>query len=200
MTLGKGWGDDMETIPVILENKKIRRKRHNGEWWFAVEDVCAMLMEGPDGGACWRNLKRRLAKEGCEVETLCHALEFPASDGTGRQADCVTLEGIFRLVQSVATPKAESLKRWLAQVGRIEKKPQGYRTDTASIFALLEEAAAVAIACRKDDRSETQRGDGGDVARKAARLARKAKVRLDGEVGGEMKAVKAMSQREALHE
>lgn len=159
-----------------------------------------MLMDRTDGGACWRKLKRSLEKEGCDVEALCQALELPVSDGTGQQADCVTIEGVFRIVQSVYTPRAEVFKRWLARVGREEMRSQGYRTDTDSIFALLEDAAVVAIACQKKDRGETRRGDGGDIAQKAVRLVRKAKVKLDWEVGGEMKAVKAMNQREALHE
>jgi len=54
----------METLPMVLENNNIRRKRHDGQWWFAVEDVCGMLMDSPDDKGCWRQLKQRLAKEG----------------------------------------------------------------------------------------------------------------------------------------
>lgn len=132
-------------MSMDLCDRRIRRKQHEGEWWFAVEDVCGMLMDNPKGKECWRKLKQRLEKEGCDVWELCHALEFPAADGIGRQIDCVTLEGVFRIVQSVVTPKAEVFKRWLAEVGRGERKPQGIKTGLDSIFTLLgEEVAAIA--------------------------------------------------------
>lgn len=83
------------SLPVALGTRRIRRKRHEGEWWFAVEDLCGALMDSPDGAGCWRKLKWRLAKEGCEVGTLCHGLVLSAADGTARQVECVTLEGVF---------------------------------------------------------------------------------------------------------
>jgi len=134
----------METSLALLDEMKIRRTLHNNEWWFAVEEACGMLMDSPDGGACWRKLKRRLGKEGCDVGALCQGLALPVADGTERQTDCATLEGVFRIVQSVATPKAEVVKRWLAEIGRGGGKTQGYRTDLDSIFALLgDEVAAI---------------------------------------------------------
>jgi len=145
------------TIPAVPGNRRIRGKRHEGEWWFAVEDVCGVLMDSLDGKECWRKLKRRLEKEGCEVGTLCHGLALPAADGRGWPTDCVTLEGVFRIVQSVATPKAEVFKRWLAEVGRRKKRPQGYGTDLDSVFALLGEEVADKFG-GQDIHSPTSRG------------------------------------------
>lgn len=82
--------------------------------------------------------------------TLCHALGFPAIDGTVRYVDCVTIEGIFRIVQSISSPKAEVFKRWLAEAGRVRKKRQGGKTDLDSIFSMLGEAATVEIARKRD--------------------------------------------------
>lgn len=135
-------------FPEDFEGDRVRRVRHGGEWWFAVEDVVGMLLDTSDGGGCWRKLKQRLESEGCEVGTLCHGLQVPAPDGTVRRRDCITLEGVFRIVQSIASPKAEVLKRWLAQAGQEEKNRQGYKTDLDTIYAMLSEAATAAIACR----------------------------------------------------
>lgn len=140
--------EEVEMLPVIFERRKVRRVCHDGERWFAVEDVCAMLMDKPDGLECWRRLRQHLEAEGCEIGTLCHALEMPAPGGTTLRAECVTLEGVFRIVQSISSPRAEVFKRWLAQAGREEMWPQGHRTDTASIFALLDETVAARIAER----------------------------------------------------
>ncbi len=70
-----------------------------------------------DSGAYWRKLKQRLKEEGSEVVTICHALKLKAPDGKMRQTDCANTEGIFRLIQSIPSPKAEPFKRWLAKVG-----------------------------------------------------------------------------------
>jgi DNA-damage-inducible protein D len=80
-------------------------------------DVCAILTESADPGAYWRKLKQRLKKEGSEVVTFCHGLKLVAPDGKFRKTDCANTEGIFRIVQSIPSPKAEPFKRWLAKVG-----------------------------------------------------------------------------------
>lgn len=161
----------METSLALFDEMKIRRTLHNGEWWFAVEDVCGTLMDGPDGGSSWWKLKQSLRAEGCEVVTLCHALGFPAIDGTVRHVDCVTIEGIFRVVQSIFSPKAEVFKRWLAEVGRVRQKRQGSKTDLDSIFAMLGEAATTEIARKRDARgfaeNKVAAGKGGGIAEEA---------------------------------
>ena len=107
----------METKLVVFKDKKIRRILHNNEWWFSVVDVCGALTDSPDAGSYWRKLKQRLKAEGSEVVTICHGLKLPAPDGKMRQTDCANTEGIFRIIQSIPSPKAEPFKRWLAKVG-----------------------------------------------------------------------------------
>lgn len=107
----------MGTKISIFKGKQIRKTLYVNEWWFSVVDVCAVLMNSPDAGAYWRKLKQRLKEEGSEVVTLCHGLKLPAPDGKLRETDCANTEGIFRIIQSIPSPKAEPFKRWLAKVG-----------------------------------------------------------------------------------
>jgi DNA-damage-inducible protein D len=102
---------------AIFKGKKIRRTLFNGEWWFSVVDVCEALTESVDAGAYWRKLKQRLTEEGSEIVTICHGLKLEASDGKKYETDCANTEGIFRIIQSIPSPKAETFKRWLAKVG-----------------------------------------------------------------------------------
>ena len=111
--------NEAETIHklVVFKGKQIRRSIHNDEWWFSVVDVCGALTGSPDSGAYWRKLKQRLKQEGSEVVTICHGLKLIAPDGKMRETDCANTEGIFRIIQSIPSPKAEPFKRWLARVG-----------------------------------------------------------------------------------
>lgn len=102
---------------VIFQEKSIRRAWRAEEWWFSVVDVCGVLTESPDAGAYWRKLKQRLSAEGSEVVTFCHGLKLEAPDGKQRVTDCANTEGLFRIIQSIPSPRAEPFKRWLAQVG-----------------------------------------------------------------------------------
>ncbi len=108
----------METTKIaVFKGKGIRKTIHKNEWWFSVVDVCAALTESPDAGAYWRKLKQRLKEQGCEVVTFCHGLKLEAPDGKMRDTDCANTEGIFRIIQSIPSPKAEPFKLWLARVG-----------------------------------------------------------------------------------
>jgi hypothetical protein len=109
--------DGPENHLVVFQERGIRRTWHKEEWWFSVVDVCAVLTESPDPGAYWRKLKQRLGAEGSEVVTFCHGLKLEAPDGKQRATDCANTEGLFRIVQSIPSPRAEPFKRWLAQVG-----------------------------------------------------------------------------------
>ena len=102
---------------VVFGTKEIRRIWHNDEWWFSVVDVCGILTESRDSGAYWRKLKQRLKIEGSEVVTNCHGLKLVASDGKKYRTDCANTETMFRVIQSIPSPKAEPFKRWLAKVG-----------------------------------------------------------------------------------
>ena len=108
----------METTKIALfKGRKIRKTLHKNEWWFSVVDICEALVDSIDSGAYWRKLKQRLTEEGNEVVTFCHGLKLPAPDGKMRETDCANTEGIFRIIQSIPSPKAEPFKRWLAKVG-----------------------------------------------------------------------------------
>ena len=108
----------MEIIKIALfKGRKIRKTLNNNEWWFSVADVCGALTDSLDSGAYWRKLKQRLLGEGSEVVTFCHGLKLEASDGKKYETDCANTEGIFRIIQSIPSLKAEPFKRWLAKVG-----------------------------------------------------------------------------------
>ncbi|PQA76157.1 Bro-N domain-containing protein [Rhodoferax sp. TS-BS-61-7] len=102
---------------AVFQESSIRRVWHNDEWWFSVVDVCAILTASPDAGAYWRKLKQRLNAEGGQPVTFCHGLKLQAPDGKQRVTDCANTEGLFRIIQTIPSPKAEPFKRWLAQVG-----------------------------------------------------------------------------------
>ena len=107
----------MKNKLIAFENKKIRRIWHEDQWWFSVVDVVAVLTDSKDAGSYCRKLKQRLKAEGSEVVTNCHALKLEASDGKKYATDCANTEIMFRIIQSIPSPKAEPFKRWLAKVG-----------------------------------------------------------------------------------
>ena len=86
------------------------------EWYFSVVDVCRVLTDSRDAQAYWRKLKQRLREEGNETVTNCHALKMLAADGKKRLTDVATTEQMFRIIQSIPSPKAETFKQWMAQV------------------------------------------------------------------------------------
>ena len=102
---------------AIFKGKKIRKTLFLKEWCFSVVDICGSITDSPDAGAYWRKLKQRLSEEGNEVVTFCHGLKLEAPDGKKYETDCANTEGIFRIIQSIPSPKVEPLKRWLAKVG-----------------------------------------------------------------------------------
>ncbi|MBU1753776.1 Bro-N domain-containing protein, partial [bacterium] len=109
-----------ETKIALFKGRKIRKTIHNGEWWFSVVDVVQALTDQADdlmARKYWNKLSQRLRDEGSEVVTNCHRLKLPAPDGKMRETDCANTEGIFRIIQSIPSPKAEPFKRWLAKVG-----------------------------------------------------------------------------------
>jgi hypothetical protein len=101
----------------VFKGREVRRTLNNDEWWFSVVDVCGVLTDSADAGAYWRKLKQRLKKEGSEVVTNCHGLKLEAADGKRYLTDCANTETMFRIIQTIPSPKAEPFKRWLAKVG-----------------------------------------------------------------------------------
>jgi BRO family, N-terminal domain len=102
----------------IFENKKVRSlwDAEQEKWYISIVDVVAILTDSIDPTAYWRKLKQRLKEEGNETVTNCHGLKMLAPDGKMRMTDVADTEQLFRLIQSIPSPKAEPFKLWLAQV------------------------------------------------------------------------------------
>jgi hypothetical protein len=108
-----------ETAIKLFNQKQVRCHwdDEKEKWYFSIVDVVEVLTESVDAGAYWRKLKERLKKEGNETVTSCHSLKMIAADGKMRFTDVADTEQLFRLIQSVPSPKAEPFKIWLARVG-----------------------------------------------------------------------------------
>ncbi|MFM1602252.1 Bro-N domain-containing protein [Helcococcus ovis] len=104
----------------LYENKEIRSvwDEEKEEWYFSVVDVVRVLTESENPQVYWRVLKKRLKEEGNETVTNCNALKMKAADGKMRLTDVADMQGIFRIIQSIPSPKAEPFKLWLAEVGK----------------------------------------------------------------------------------
>lgn len=109
-----------ETAIKLFSGKQIRTHWDDEleKWYFSIVDVIGILTESVDQQAYWRKLKQRLKEEGNETVTNCHALKMQAADGKMRLTDVADTEQLFRLIQSIPSPKAEPFKLWLAKVGR----------------------------------------------------------------------------------
>ncbi|MDZ4329440.1 MAG: Bro-N domain-containing protein [Flavobacterium sp.] len=107
-----------QTDIKIFEDKKVRTlwDAENEKWYLSIVDVIAVLTDSPNPQVYWRVLKKRLKDEGNETVTNCNALKMPAPDGKMRLTDVADTEQLFRLIQSIPSPKAEPFKQWLAQV------------------------------------------------------------------------------------
>ncbi|OQX24871.1 MAG: phage antirepressor protein [Desulfobacteraceae bacterium IS3] len=103
---------------VVFESKKIRRIWHNEEWYFSVTDVVGVLTDSVNPRDYWFKMKSREKSEsGIELSTICLQLKLESADGKKYATDCANTAGMFRIIQSVPSPKAEPFKQWLAKVG-----------------------------------------------------------------------------------
>ena len=102
----------------LFEERKVRTiwDDEQEKWYFSIIDVVAVLTESADPQGYWRKLKQRLKTEGNQTVTNCHAFKMKAADGKMRLTDVADQEQLFRLIQSVPSPKAEPFKQWMAQV------------------------------------------------------------------------------------
>ena len=107
-----------QEIVKIFGDRKIRSVWDDEaeKWYFSIVDVVAVLTESKDPLAYWRKLKQRLKAEGNETVTNCHGLKLRAADGKMRMTDVADQEQLFRLIQSIPSPKAEPFKMWMAKV------------------------------------------------------------------------------------
>ena len=109
----------IETISNLFEGKEIRSiwDTEKEEYYFSVVDVVAALTDSPEPRKYWSVLKSRLKKEGSELTTKCSQLKMLAPDGKMRLRDAMITADIFRLIESIPSPKAEPFKMWLANLG-----------------------------------------------------------------------------------
>ncbi|HSW71334.1 MAG TPA: Bro-N domain-containing protein [Gammaproteobacteria bacterium] len=103
----------------IFQGKKIRRAFFENEWWFSVIDVIAFLTDSKNARDYWHKMKiREKNTSDTELSTNCRQFKLTAPDGKQRETDCANTEGMFRIIQSIPSPKAEPFKTWLAKVGK----------------------------------------------------------------------------------
>lgn len=102
----------------LFQEKRIRTlwDEEQEKWYFSIVDVVEVLTDSKDPTAYWRKLKQRLKADGNETVTNCHGLKMRAADGRMRLTDVADTEQLFRLIQSIPSPKAEPFKQWMASV------------------------------------------------------------------------------------
>ena len=109
---------EITTKIAIFKGKKVRKSIHNNEWWFSIIDIVEALTGTERPRKYWNDLKRKLVEEGYfEVSEKIGQLKLLANDGKKYLTDCANTEIVFRIIQSIPSPKAEPFKRWLARVG-----------------------------------------------------------------------------------
>ena len=110
----------MDNQIKLFEGNQIRSIWDNEreEWYFSIIDIVGVLTESENPRKYWSVLKTRLKKEGNELATICSQLKMKATDGKMRSTDVADMQGVFRIIQSIPSPKAEPFKMWLAEVGK----------------------------------------------------------------------------------
>ena len=108
------------TLSKTFEDKKIRTvwNQDEGKYYISVVDIVSALTESDNPQVYWRVMKKRLKDEGNETVTNCNALKLKAPDGKMRLTDVVDIEGMFRIIESIPSKKAEPIKLWLAHLGK----------------------------------------------------------------------------------
>ncbi len=109
----------MQTTQIALfKGKNIRKTLHENEWWFSVVDIVEALTDSAKPSVYWSAMKARVhSEDGIQLSTNCRQLKLESSDGKRYETDCANTEDVFRIIQSIPSPKAEPFKRWLAKVG-----------------------------------------------------------------------------------
>ncbi len=118
MVLGKyTMSTEKDKELAVFEGKRVRKTLHEGEWWFVVEDVVLALIESRDPKQYIQRMKQRDPELGKGWVQIVHTLSI-RTEGGAQKLNCANAEGIFRLIQSIPSPKAEPFKRWLARIGK----------------------------------------------------------------------------------
>jgi prophage antirepressor-like protein len=104
----------------LFEEKKVRTvwDDETEEWYFSIVDVVGVLTDSPNPNNYWKVLKNRLKKEGSQLVTDCNQLKMQSADGKYYKTDVADTQQLFRLIQSIPSPKAEPFKLWIAQVAK----------------------------------------------------------------------------------
>ncbi len=102
---------------IVFENKEIRHIWHKGDWWFSVVDVVGVLTDSTDAKQYLKKMRQRDLELNSQWGTICTPVEIIAKDDKKRLINCATKEGLFRIIQSIPSKKAEPFKLWLAKVG-----------------------------------------------------------------------------------
>ena len=112
--------DKLHLINKIFENETIRTvwDKEDEKSYISVVDIVGALTESKDCRKYWNKLKQRLKEEGNETVTKCHQLKLKANDGKYRMTDVVDIEGMFRIIESIPSKNAETIKMWLAKLGK----------------------------------------------------------------------------------
>jgi len=106
-----------DTHIAIFKGKAIRRRLIGDKWFFSIVDIIGVLTDSPRPRKYWSDLKMKLKEEGSELSDKIGQLKLMSGDGKEYETDCSDTEGIFRIIQSIPSKKAEPFKRWLARVG-----------------------------------------------------------------------------------
>ena len=110
---------EKSTKPAVFNGKRIRKTLHEGEWWFSIIDVVEVLAGGDRPRKYWNDLKKKLLLEGYDqLSEKIGQLKLQSADGKFYATDCANTETMFRIIQSIPSPRVEPLKRWLARVGK----------------------------------------------------------------------------------
>ena len=175
---------------AIFEGKRIRRvwDEKSQDWLFSVVDVIGALTESADPRNYWKVLKSRLKDEGSEVVTKCNQLKLPAADGKYYETDVASTETMFRLIQSIPSPKAEPFKLWLARIGyeRVEEEAdpkenlRDNMTNLELVLNMLGETTTTEIS--KTEKPETWEKNR-QVARRGGGVAGVARKKIEAETG-----------------
>ena len=107
---------DSKDALIVFEGARIRRKWHDDQWYFSVVDIVQVLADSPTPRQYWGKIKDREFKQ-LQLSPIWVQLKLPSGDGKNYNTDCANTESMFRIIQSIPSPKAEPFKRWLAKVG-----------------------------------------------------------------------------------
>lgn len=129
--------DKLHLINKIFNNETIRTvwDSESEKYFISVVDIVGVVTESTDGRKYWNKLKQRLKEEGNETVTNCHQLKLKATDGKYRLTDVVSIEGMFRIIESIPSKNAEPIKEWLARLGK-ERVDEIFNPSIAALRAI----------------------------------------------------------------